>query len=798
MKKLLATSVLLGSATVLAVPFVVQNIEVSGIQSHLQPKFLAALPVKVGHRVTDSDVSRLVQMLYVNGYDAPSVQRSGNTLQISVQPQLTINEVTFTGNAAIPDAGLKENLKSSGISKGDIFNRQKMNTFSREMENYLRSVGRYNAKVKAEYTKQPNDRIDIKLIIEEGEKAVLESLTFKGNKAFSDGTLGDQIDLAPTAWWKLFGGKFEEAQFGKDLEALQAFYLNNGYPKMRITETDLQFSDDKNSVNVVIGVDEGILYNVSQVRIVGDLGGIAPAKFDNALKEVKLGEFFRRSDLDKAEEEIKTVLGNQGYGNPKIQLSPEFNDENGTMVVTFVVDAGRRYIVREIRFEGNTTSSDSTLRQEMRQQEGTWLSSQLVQLGKVRLDRTGFFESVETETLTVPGTDDQIDVVYKIRERNTGSINFGIGYGTESGFSYNVGVEQQNFLGMGSAIALKGEKNDYGKNISLSYTEPYFTKDGVSLGGSIFYDDYDNSKNDNASSYSKKSYGLNGTLSFPVNEHNAYYIGLGVVKNKLDNISPEYSRWLYKESMGYKDWTFSAVDYTVSFGWNYNSLDRGYFPTEGVKASLGGRALLPFSDNKYYTIDATVQGYYPLDRDHRWVLSGKLSANFADGFGGKRLPFYQNYSAGGIGSLRGFAYGGVGPNAIYAASQSCNINSNPKGGYNYCVLDSDVVGGNAMALASIELVVPTPFVADKNQTNIRTSFFADAASVWDTHWHKDGKNIYTALPDYGDPTRIRASVGVGFQWYSPIGLLAFSYAKPIKKYDNDDIEQFQFTVGSSF
>ncbi len=799
MKKILVTSLLLGSATTFASPFVVRHIDVEGIQPDAQESFISHLPIKPGITLNEQDISNLVRLLYSEGYDAPSVQQSGNALKISVQPQLTINKVTFSGNKSIPDAAIKDNLKNSGFAQGDILNRAKLNNFAQEMVKYFQSTGHYNATVTPEITRLPNNRANVKLIIDEGDKALLESITFHGNKAFSAGDLEDEMSLSPTAWWKLFGGKFEEAKFGKDLEALRQFYLNHGYAKMQITGTDVQFNKDKTQANVTIDINEGEQYSVTHAQIVGDLGGIAPSKFDDALEEIKLGETFRQTDVSAAEDKIKAVLGNQGYGKPQVQVSPQFDDAKKTMTLTFVVNAGKRYTVREIRFEGNTSTSDSTLRQEMRQQEGSWLSSQLVQLGKVRLDRTGFFETVDAQTVSVPGKDDQLDVVYKVKERNTGSVNFGIGYGTESGFSYNVSVQQDNFLGLGSSIALQGSHDDYGKNLSLTYNEPYFTKDGVSLGGSIFYNKYDNSSNDNVASYSKTSYGANGTLSFPVNENNAYYIGVGIIKNKLYDVAPEYHRWLYKESMNYGAWNFSSLDYPLSFGWNYNSLDRGFFPTSGVRASFGGRVMLPGSDNKYYSLNAEAQGYYPLDRDHLWVLHGKVSANYADGFGGRRLPFYQYYSAGGIGSLRGFAYGAVGPTAIYARGnrQNCTLTENNKGGYDFCMKSDDVVGGNAMGLATAELIMPTPFLSDKNQINVRTSVFVDAASVWDTHWKKDGK-MYKDLPDFGDPSRIRASAGVAFQWFSPIGLLQFSYAKPIKKYANDDIEQFQFSVGSSF
>uniref|UniRef100_UPI0000397F7A outer membrane protein assembly factor BamA n=1 Tax=Actinobacillus pleuropneumoniae TaxID=715 RepID=UPI0000397F7A len=386
----------------------------------------------------------------------------------------------------------------------------------------------------------------------------------------------------------------------------------------------------------------------------------------------------------------------------------------------------------------------------------------------------------------------QVDLVYKIKERNTGSINFGIGYGTESGISYQAGIKQDNFLGMGSTVSLSGRRNDYGTSVNLGYTEPYFTKDGVSLGGNVFYEDYDNSDSNTSAAYKRQTYGINGTLGFPVNENNSYYLGLGYTHDKLKNVKREFTREKYVKSMNFpiidgsnRYERIKADDFDFSFGWNYNSLNRGYFPTEGTTANIGGKVTIPGSDNKYYRLNADFRNYYPLNREHKWVISTKAGLAYTKGFGGKEVPFYQLYSAGGIGTLRGFAYGAIGPKAIYYSTQSNKFTN----------ASDDVVGGNAMANASLELITPTPFVSDKYQHNVRTSLFVDAASVWNTKWKK---SVYPTLPDYKDYKRVRASAGIAFQWQSPIGPLAFSYAKPIKKYAGDEIEQFQFSIGSSF
>ncbi|QLB12634.1 Beta-barrel assembly machine subunit BamA [Bisgaardia hudsonensis] len=793
MKKLLITSLLFSSTVAFSAPFIVQDIRVDGVQAGTESKILSGLPVRVGQRVTDNDIANAVRILFIRGYDNVTANRQGNTLVISIQENPVIADVILDGNKTIPDEALKENLNANGFAIGDVLNPNKLEEFRKSIEEHYRSVGRYNAKVETVINTLPNNRAEVKLQIKENDVALLKSITFEGNDAFSDSKLQEQIELQPDAWWKLFGNKFDNTQFSKDMGTLLNYYLDRGYAKIEIKNTDIQLNDDKTEARVVVNLQEGNKYTVSRVRIVGSVGGIAD-ELSPLLKNIYIGDTFNRSDVANVENLIKAKLGEQGYATAQVNVSPVFDDKENTIDITFVVDPGRRYSVREIRFEGNTVTADSTLRQEMRQQEGTWLSSQLVEIGKVRLERTGFFETVESRMDTLQGIDDQLDVVYKIKERNTGSINFGIGYGTESGFSYQASIKQDNFLGMGSSVSLSGARSDFTTSLNLNYNEPYFTKDGVSLGGGIFYEDYDNSKSNTSASYSRTSYGVNGTLGFPVNENNSYYLGLGYRYNKLKNVAKEFNRNLYRLSMNYDNsWNFKSNDFELSFGWNYNSLNRGYFPTSGVIANLGAKVMLPGSDNKYYKVSSSVQGFYPIDREHNWVLSGKLSGYYANGFGGKRLPFYENYSAGGIGSLRGFASGGIGPKAIYHRDR-CNKNASSE----YVCPSEDVIGGNVMGLASLELIVPTPFVADKNQRSVRTSVFVDAATVWNSKWKSDGKSIYPTLPDYGDPSRIRASAGVALQWNSPVGPLVFSYAKPIKKYENDEIEQFQFSIGGTF
>lgn len=799
MKKLLLSTLLLANGVAFANGFVIKDIRIDGVQPDVAAGIAASLPVRVGQNATDADVSKVVKQLFLqNRFEDVRAVREGNTLVIKIVELPIINSVKVEGNSAIPKEPLEQNLKANLISRGEIYSAEKLESFKEALIDHYHSIGRHNATITPHVSRQDN-RVDIKLEIKENDVSYVKEIHFEGNKDFSEKQLIKVLDIQPdVSWWNIFeSSKFEEAVYNQDLGNIRDFYMNRGYAKFNLENADVKFDDEKNVI-LTYQVNEGKVYHISDLRIIGNT-----AKLDNELsallKEFKPGQLFRKDELSRIEDGIKQILGENGFATPKVELHPNFDEENDTVRLSFVVDAGRRAYVRHIRFEGNDVTADSTLRREMRQQEGTWLSTAATELGKARLERTGFYETVEMSYEPVANTPDQVDVLYKIKERNTGSLNFGIGYGTESGISYQASIKQDNFLGMGSSISLGGTRNDYGTSVSLGYTEPYFTKDGVSLGGNIFYEDFDNSKSSSAASYKRRTYGVNTNLGFPVDENNSYYLGLGYTHDTIKNAQREFTRELYVKSMNipftetnnYYE-RIRANDFDFSFGWNYNSLNRGYLPTKGSLISLGGKVTIPGSSNKYYKTSLDMTNYFPLSREHKWIISSKAGISYASGFGGKELPFYQNYTAGGIGSLRGFAYGAIGPKAIYR-----NLNNGGK----FELVNGDIIGGNAMATASLELITPTPFVSEKYQHNVRTSLFVDAATVWNTKWKKDAyKSLdhYDKHENYGNHKRIRASAGVAFQWNSPIGPLVFSYAKPIKKYENDEIEQFQFSIGGSF
>ncbi|EOV7448522.1 outer membrane protein assembly factor BamA [Vibrio vulnificus] len=796
---LLATSVSANGAQ----NFVVQDIKIEGLQRVALGAALLKMPVRVGDTVEQKDVSAIIKALYASGnFEDVKVLRDGDVLIVQVKERPTIASISFSGNKAIKEEQLQQNLDASGIREGEALDRTTISNIEKGLEDFYYSVGKYNATVKAVVTPLPRNRADLKFVFTEGVSAKIQQINFIGNTVYSDDELLSRFNLnVDVPWWNFLADeKYQKQVLSGDIEALRSFYLDRGYLKFNVESTQVAISPDKKGVYITLVLDEGEPYSVKEVNFRGEL--IGKEEEFKALVPFEAGETYNGSAVTTLEENIKRVLGEAGYAYPKVSTIPEFDDENKQVSLVVHVEAGNRIYVRDIRFTGNNSTRDEVLRREMRQMEGSWLNSKAIETGKTRLNRLGFFETVDVQTVRVPGSEDQVDLVYNVKEANSGSVNFGIGYGTESGVSFQVGLQQDNFLGSGNRVGISAMMNDYQKNVSLDYRDPYWNLDGVSLGGKIFYNEFEASEA-GIVDYTNESYGANLTWGFPFDELNRFEIGVGYTHNKIGNLSRylQVEQFLQAQASNIdSDGALNTNDFDVTLSWTRNNLNRGYFPTAGNHQRAFYKMTVPGSDVQYFKMQYDVRQYVPLTKKHEFTLLFRGRLGYGNGYGqtdgnDNLFPFYENYYAGGFTTLRGFGSNSAGPKAVYRVNEgSCGNNGCDNA-------TDDSVGGNAIALASIELIVPTPFASDEARSQIRTSIFYDMASVWDTEFdYRESGKVYNDqyYYDYSDPTNYRSSYGVALQWMSPMGPLVFSLAKPINIYEGDDEEFFTFTIGRTF
>ncbi len=802
-KQLLLASIIVASSAVNgAEQFVVKDIKVEGLQRVALGAALLKIPVRIGDSVSSHDVSEIIRALYSSGnFEDVKILRDEEVLVVQVKERPTIASISFSGNSAIKEEQLQQNLDASGVRVGEALDRTTLSKIEKGLEDFYYSVGKYNASVQAVVTPLPRNRSDLKFVFTEGVSAKIQQINFIGNEIFSDDELLSRFDLnVDVSWWNfLSDDKYQKQVLAADIEKLNSFYLNQGYLKFKIESTQVAISPDKKGVYITLNIDEGKPYTVEGVNFKGELIG-KDADLESMVP-FENGDIYNGSLVTNLEESVKKVLGEAGYAYPKVYTQPEFDDEAQEVNLTIHVEAGNRIYVRDIRFTGNNSTKDEVLRREMRQMEGSWLNSKSIETSKSRLNRLGFFETVNVQTVRVPGTDDQVDLVYSVKEANSGSINFGIGYGTESGMSFQVGLQQDNFAGTGNRVGISAMMNDYQKNVTLEYRDPYWNLDGVSLGGKVFYNEFEASEA-GIVDYTNQSYGTSLTWGFPFDELNFIELGLGYSHNKISNLDSyvQIEQFLQAQQDNVdSNGNLTVDDFDMTLSWTRNNLNRGYFPTAGNHQRASYKMTVPGSDVQYFKTQYDARQYIPLTKKHEFTLLLRGKLGYGNGYGQSSdgndnlYPFYENFYAGGFTSLRGFSSNSAGPKAVYNEG----VGNNP----NYVATDSSV-GGNAIALASIELIVPTPFASDEAKNQIRTSVFFDMASVWDTEFtyrepdaNMPGKNYYY---DYSDPMNYRSSYGAALQWMSPMGPLVFSIAKPVEKYKGDSEEFFTFTIGRTF
>jgi outer membrane protein insertion porin family len=738
-------------------PFVIRDIRVEGVQRTEAGTVFTYLSLKVGDRIDDEKAAAAIKALYATGfYSDVRLESDGDILIVSVQERPAIAQIDIEGAKEFTKDNLKEGLKQAGIAESRIYDKSLVDRAEKEIKRQYTSRGFYGAKVTVTATPLERNRVSLRIDIEEGEVTKIADINIIGAKDFTEKQLLREMKLTTPGWFTWFtkDDQYSKQQLTADLEALRSFYLNRGYLEFNIEATQVSITPDREKIFITLVINEGQVYRMGEIKFSGDT--IVREQELRALMSTQTGDVFSREKIVETTKRITDRLGNEGYSFANVNPVPDLDRDKRVAGFTFFVDPGRRVYVRRVNIVGNNKTQDEVIRRELRQLEASWYSLEKIARSKERLQRTGYFSDVNIETPAVPGTTDQVDVNITVTERNTGTFNFGLGYSEAEKLTVQASITQANILGTGNMVALQLNSGSVNKVFAFSYLNPYWTVDGISRGFDLFRRDVDTSSLEVAA-YRTYSTGAGMRFGVPVTEYDAIVFGATFERTRLGvdplTAPPRYLAFIVE---------FGEVTNTlrINSSYSHDTRDSLTWPTRGWWTEVGVEVGVPPGDLLYYRATLQSQYFYTWYRVPWLTMMVNGQIGYADGYGGKPLPFFKNFYAGGVDSVRTFETATLGPRD----------------------LNGDVIGGNRKFVGNLEFLFPMPGYKEKN---VRLAAFMDVGQVW-------GPLQKIDLSD------LRASMGLAVSWDSPVGPLRFSIGTPIKSQDGDRIERFQFQLGKIF
>jgi outer membrane protein insertion porin family len=775
--------ILLCSTAAHANPFTISDIRLQGLQRVSAGTVFNLLPVNVGDSIDELAARQLIRTLFQSGYfNDIRIARDDDVLVITFAERPAIDSIEIKGNKAIKTEALLSGLGQQGLQEGEIFRQATLERVGIELERQYVSQGRYGASLTTTVEDLPRNRVAIKIDIVEGKNSGIRHINVVGSEVFSNEELLDQMELKHPSLFSFYRNddKYSREKLAGDLERLESYYKNRGYVAFDIESTQVSITPDRRQVYITINVDEGDKYTVRDVNLIGDLSDIRPEDL-RRLFVVQPGEVFSQARVTATEGRLTQALGNSGYTFASASGIPKINDD-GTVNIEFFVDAGKRAYVRRVTFSGNSVTRDEVLRREMRQMEGGWASTAQIDLSKLRLERLGYFRTVNVETREVPVTDDQVDVHFTVEEQPSGSISATLGYSQGFGLILGANYQENNVLGTGNSLGVGLSYSDFQRSASLNYFNPYYTMDGISRGYNVFFRE-SNFQRANIARFTTNAYGAGLNFGFPIGETQRINFGGSVEYTDITEgafPAQEISEYLEKNGN-------DSLNYKLSLSWSSSTLNRGLFPTRGASQSLGAEIAVPGSDLQFYKLQYNGQRYFPLGE--RWTTRVRTRVGFGDGYGGTNgLPFYEHFFAGGFGSVRGFETNTLGPRST---DPIVDIDGDGVPDQVFSRRDPPPFGGNLLVEASAELIFPLPFMDDTSQ--FRPVLFLDAGNVFNTNCPE----VSAVCSDF-DAGDLRYSVGVAVTWLTGLGPMTFGISKPFNEGPFDKSESFQFELGRTF
>lgn len=784
----------LGLSPLALADFTIQDIRIEGLQTTEPATVFTYLPVKVGDTFTDDKGQEIIKELYATGFfEDVRVETMGDQVLLTVTERPTISDVNISGAKVFEAATLKKNLASFGLGQSQPFSQAKLNQAVESLKEEYRNRGKNSVEVTPSVTKLARNRVAIDLKIEEGKTTKITDIKIEGNERYSDRRLIKQMSLSEGGLftWMTKSNQFSQEKFNQDLERITEFYQNNGYFDFRIVNTDVQNNADKSKQTITIQVHEGERYRWGKVAIEGDTNEVPKEDLYKLLK-MKEGKWYDRSLMVEGLQNIQNAMGSAGYAFSEVNVIPQPDAQNKIVNFVLNINPGRKVYVNQINITGNNKTRDEVIRRELRQMEAAPYDTSKLQRSKERVDLLGYFDNVKFDAKPVENSPDQVDIDMSVEEKSTGSLDLSAGWVQGTGLVLSAGVAQDNLFGTGKSVSTRISRSKTTQNASLSFTDPYFTPDGVSLGYDLYGRVYDPRKSDdstNVQQYKTTKYGLGIRAGIPVTEYDRINVGFApehLKVNTYDGAPMRYRDFVSKygtlNNADTGEGSYSGWVYKGTIGWGRNKTDSALWPTRGYSTDVNATIGLPGSDLQYYSVTHNQKWFFPLSRNLTLMLGGDIG--YADGYGKtKELPFFENFYGGGLGSVRGYENGTLGPK-VYDD-------------------DGDKIsyGGNKMVSGTAELLFPFPGVKDSR--TVRMSLFADAGSVWDgkTYTAQDSDNgisVYDGEHRSTFKNELRYSAGAAVTWLSPLGPMKFSYAYPINKKSSDEIQRFQFQLGTTF
>jgi outer membrane protein insertion porin family len=751
----LAVAAALQSGAAWAVdPFVLKDIRVEGLQRTDPGTVFASLPFRIGDSYNDDKGAAALRALFATGlFKDVRINIDGDSVVVVIAERPIIANVSFVGLKEFDTEALTKSLKDVGIGEGKPFDKALADRAEQELKRQYLTRSLYGAEVTTTITPLERNRVNVSFTVIEGDPAKIGEIRILGSKIASEGTLLGLLEQTTTGWltWYTKTDRYSRTKLNADLETLRSYYLNRGYLEFAVESTQVTISPDKQSINITITVKEGQPYTVTAVKLEGDFLG-REEDFKH-LVLLKPGQPYRGEAVAQTTRSFTDLYGSYGYAFARVESRPEIDRATGQVTVTFVADPQRRVYVRRVLISGNTRTRDEVIRREFRQFESAWYDGQRIKASRDRAERLGYFKDVTIDTSEVPGAQDQVDVTLTVTERPTGNIMVGAGYSNAQKLSLSGSIKQENVFGSGNYVGVEVNTAKTGKALVLSTVDPYYTVDGVSRGFDL---SYRTTKpiNTLGETYELVTHGASARFGVPFSELDTVFFGLGYERTTITASSGlPNSYFLFRHQFGE-----SSTSIPLTIGWQRDSRDSVLAPTAG-KYQRVNVEVSPVGDATYARANLQYQQYIQLP--YKFSLGLNAEAGWGTGLGGKPYPIFKNFYAGGLGSIRVFEQGSLGPVDV-------------TGSYS---------GGNRRINANAEVYIPVPGAG--NDKTFRLFGFMDAGNVWGSQQKIDFDTV-------------RVSAGLGLSWISPMGPLKLSYGSAIRKKPTDRIEKFQFQIGTAF